>query len=83
MLCVLILRTIKVSGEKALESNNKLCIPAKEISDINVIEINTYEQLRTADSKSDHLNNQAIDIICKTLKILPEDIHDINTLKKA
>ena len=69
--------------EKALESNNKLCILAKEISDINVIEINTYEQFRTADSKSDHLNNQAIDIICKTLKIVPEDIHDINTLKKG
>ena len=69
--------------EKALESNNKLCILAKEISDINVIEINTYEQLRTADSKSDHLNNQAIDIICKTLKIVPEAIHDINTLKKG
>ena len=69
--------------EKALEFNNKLCIPAKEISDSDVIEINTYEQLRTADSKSDHLNNQAIDIICKTLKIVSEDIHDINTLKKG
>lgn len=69
--------------EKALESNNKLCILAKEISDGDAIEINTYEQLRTADSKSYHLNNQAIDIICKTLKIVPEDIHDINTLKKG
>ena len=69
--------------ETALKEKNKLCIPAKEISDSDVIEINTYEQLRTADSKSDHLNNQAIDLICQTLKIVPEDIHDIDTLKKG
>lgn len=46
-------------------------------------EINTYEELLNLDANSDHLNNQAIDIITKQLGIQRQQIHHIEVLKKG
>ncbi len=49
--------------EKILYRQNKMVIPGKLISRENVIEINTYEQLRELDENANQLNVKA-DVIC-------------------
>lgn len=59
------------------------CVQARTVEDDKVIEINTYEQLRTFDSDSNHLRSQALDVICKALHAAPKEIVDITVLKKG
>lgn len=47
------------------------------------MEINTYEQLREIDSNSNQLKTEAIQVICKVLRVMPEEITDISILKKG
>ena len=60
---------------------DKVC--AKIVNDDSAVEINTYEQLREFDSNSNHLQSEAIVTIAKVLKAEPEDITDIEILKKG
>ena len=69
--------------EEALYENDRMMALAKVIHGNNVIEINTYEQLRELDEKSEHLKSDAIDIIAKVLNVSKYEIVDITFLKKG
>ena len=49
----------------------------------DVVEINTYEQLREIDSDSNQLKTDAIQVICKALDARAEEVIDITVLKKG
>lgn len=55
----------------------------KEVKAKDVVEINTYEQLRNLDENSDHLNSPAISAICEAFDIDSSEITDIQVLKKG
>ena len=69
--------------EEALFNDDRMFINARMVSDKNVKEINTYEQLREIDSGSDHLRNDAISTISEIFGCKEEDIKDIKVLKKG
>ncbi|MCM1125270.1 MAG: NTP transferase domain-containing protein [Lachnospiraceae bacterium] len=69
--------------EEAFLSNDKEMVWAKMVEDDEVIEINTYEQLRELDSNSNQLKTEALDVICRTLKAAKENIIHISILKKG
>ena len=56
---------------------------AKVVPSSDVIEINTYEQLREFDSRSNQLKSDALDIISENLNCSLADIVDIEVLKKG
>ena len=69
--------------EEALYQGNRMIVAAKVVHSSDVVEINTYEQLRELDSESGQLRTDAIDIICKVLHARPDEITDITVLKKG
>ena len=69
--------------EIVLYRNEKMIIPAKVVHSSDVVEINTYEQLRELDGESDQLKSDALDVIGNVFQVKPEDITDINVLKKG
>lgn len=69
--------------EQAFMKDNQFMLPVKEISSANAIEINTYEQLLAIDENSDHLKNDAIEIIKEILKVSAKEIKNISVLKKG
>lgn len=69
--------------EEALCDKKEYIVPAKVVLANDVIEINTYEQLRDLDGKSNQLQSDVIDIIVKALNVSPYDIVDISVLKKG
>ncbi len=69
--------------EAALYRNHRIIIPAKLVSSSDMIEINTYEQLRDLDSGSDHLKSDAIAVIAEALHARSDEITGITTLKKG
>lgn len=66
--------------EEALDS---IAVLANVVSSGEVVEINSYEQLRELDSYSKELQNESINVICDVLKCKNEDIINIETLKKG
>ena len=69
--------------EEALFDKDKMFISAKILSNDDYIEINSYEQLREIDNKSDSLRSDVIEIIEKVLDCKNEDIKNISVLKKG
>lgn len=69
--------------ETALYSHDKMIVMAKILPSADVVEINTYEQLRELDSNSSKLQTDAISIICDALHVDASEIKDINVLKKG
>ena len=69
--------------EIALYRDDKMIIPARVVHASNVVEINTYEQLRELDSESNHLKSDALDVIARVFHTKPENIVDITVLKKG
>lgn len=69
--------------EETLYEGNRMIIPARVVHFRNVVEINTYEQLRDLDSSSQQLETEAITIIKDVLQVENEDIVDISILKKG
>ncbi len=69
--------------EEALYEKNKMIVPAKVAHYENVIEINTYEQLRELDSQSGQLKTDTITVIAKELGVGEEDISDLTVMKKG
>lgn len=69
--------------EETLYEGNRMIIPARVVHSRNVVEINTYEQLRDLDSSSQQLETEAITIIKDVLQVENEDIVDISILKKG
>ena len=69
--------------EIALYKNDRMIIPAKVVHAYNVVEINTYEQLRELDGESNQLKSNELDVIAGEFDIDPEEIVDITVLKKG
>ena len=69
--------------EIALYEGEKMTVPARVVHSADVVEINTYEQLRELDGESNHLKSDALDVIAGVFRTDPEDIVDITVLKKG
>lgn len=69
--------------EKALFDGNRMTVHARVVDSSDVVEINTYEQLRELDSNSSQLKTTSIDVICETFKCAAENISSISVLKKG
>ena len=69
--------------EIALYKGDKMVIPARVVHSSNVVEINTYEQLRELDGESNHLKSDALDIISEVFHAKQDEIVNITVLKKG
>lgn len=69
--------------EEALFDNRRTTFPAKLVCSEDFFEINTYEQLRSFDENSSHLNTEAIDVIADVFHVPAKQIVDITVLKKG
>ena len=69
--------------EEALYHKDRMIVAARVVHSADVVEINTYEQLREIDSDSNQLKTDAIRLICKALCAKPEGVTDITVLKKG
>lgn len=68
--------------EEALFNKERMTVTARVVHSEDVVEINTYEQLRDIDSNSNQLKTEAIKVICATLKSKTEEVTDIAILKR-
>ncbi len=69
--------------EEVLFEENRLMMAAKMVHSTEVIEIDTYEQLREIDSNSNQLKTDSIEIISNVLEVNPQEVTDITVLKKG
>lgn len=69
--------------EESLYEKDRMIVQAKVIHATDVVEINTYEQLREFDEDSNHIKSDAIDTISQALKVSPWEIADITVLKRG
>ena len=69
--------------EGLILKSGKLIVSARIVSEKNYIEINTYDDLRNADSDSDNLNTQIIELVCKSLGADKSEVSDVRLLKKG
>ena len=69
--------------EETLVNGEKLLTQARVVHASDVVEINTYEQLREIDEESNHLKSDAIDVIVGSLGVGKNEIVDIEVLKKG
>ena len=69
--------------ECTLQDKNKWIIPSKVVNLKQLIEINTYEQLREIDGNSANLQTDAISIIQDCFNVEVDEIKNITVLKKG
>lgn len=69
--------------EEALFEDSKMIVNPKVVNSDSVYEINTYEELRKIDNKSQSLNNEIITLISKELNVNTYEICNIEVLKKG
>lgn len=69
--------------ESALYSEGRMIVQARIVHAADVVEINTYEQLRELDSDSNQLKSDALSVIAQTMGCAERDIVDIEVLKKG
>ncbi|WP_026506356.1 NTP transferase domain-containing protein [Butyrivibrio sp. MC2013] len=69
--------------EIALYQSDRMMIPARLVAGRDVLEINTYEQLREVDENSDQLQSDALDLIANVFHTDPGQVVDISVLKKG
>lgn len=69
--------------EAALYQKDRMIVHSKVARNTQVVEINTYEQLRNFDPDSTQLKSDAINTIANTLNCRESDIVDIELLKKG
>ena len=69
--------------EETLFKKDRMILPAKVLNSEDIVEINTYEQLREIDSGSNQLKSNALDAIVSALDCQENEIVDINVLKKG
>ena len=69
--------------EEALYHKDRMIVAARVVHSADVVEINTYEQLREIDSDSNQLKTDAIQVIGKALNAKSDEITDIAVLKKG
>lgn len=69
--------------ETSLYDNGKMIVPAKVVHASNIVEINTYEQLRELDEDSIQLKSAVLDSIARIFGVSLNEIVDITVLKKG
>ncbi len=69
--------------EETLYKNDRMFLSNKVVDSRDVVEINTYEQLRRLDESSNNLKDETIQVICDVLKAKPTEIENIEVLKKG
>lgn len=69
--------------EIALYNKDKMLVAARLVQAPNAVEINTYEQLRDLDGKSNQLKSEALNVIASVFKTSPDMIVGIRVLKKG
>ncbi len=69
--------------ETTLYRKDRMIVQARVVRSSDVVEINTYEQLRDLDSDSNHLKSDAIHTIASTLGCREDEVTDITVLKKG
>lgn len=69
--------------EETLYRKDRMIVSARVVHGEEVVEINTYEQLREFDSNSNQLKSEAIRVICNALHTKEDEIRDITVLKKG
>lgn len=69
--------------EETLYEKDRMILQARVVHSADVVEINTYEQLRELDENSDQLKSDAILTICQRLQVGEEEINHIEVLKKG
>lgn len=69
--------------EETLIEGDKMITQARVAHASDVVEINTYEQLRELDENSNHLKSDAILTIADVLHVNKKEIIDIEVLKKG
>lgn len=69
--------------EEALFDKDKMIVSARVVYTTDVVEINTYEQLRDIDSNSNQLKSDAILSIVQILGVKKDEIMNIKVLKKG
>lgn len=69
--------------EEALYHKGRMIVQANVVHVSDVVEINTYEQLRELDGKSSQLKSEAMNVIGEVLDVKPSDITNITVLKKG
>ena len=69
--------------EETLYDHDKMIVMAREVLSSNIVEINTFEQLRELDSNSNHLQSDVLQIAADALHTEPEQITNITVLKKG
>lgn len=69
--------------EEALYENRKMIVQARVVHASDVVEINTYEQLRELDAYSKQLKSNVIDEISTAMGIDTSQITNITVLKKG
>lgn len=69
--------------EEILYKDKNMIPKAKVVLSTDVVEINTYEQLRELDGDSNHLKTDTMNVICEALQANAEEIINITTLKKG
>lgn len=69
--------------EEALYQNDRMTIWPRIVRHSDVIEINTYEQLREVDSSSGQLKSDAVSVAAQVLEVNEKEIKEISVLKKG
>ena len=69
--------------EETLYTDDRMIVRARVVHAADVVEINTYEQLRDLDSDSNQLKSDALQAISSHFGCRAEDIVDIEVLKKG
>lgn len=69
--------------EEALYRKDRMIVAARVVTEADVVEINTYEQLREMDEHSSQLKTEAMTVIAEALQVRTEKITDIMVLKKG
>ena len=69
--------------EEALYEKNKMFVKARQVSAGDIIEINTFEELRAVDDTSSHLHSDALSLIASCLHCKEAELSEIQVLKKG
>ena len=69
--------------ETALYNKDRMIIQARVVHSTDVVEINTYEQLRDLDSDSNQLKSDAMKTIADALGCKESEVQEISVLKKG
>ena len=69
--------------EESLYLDDRMIVQARVVHAFDIVEINTYEQLRDLDSDSSQLKSDALQTISKELDCRSDNIVDIEVLKKG